>query len=118
MGKSLKWLTTILLISTVISLQIGTTHDIVHDYCWKDSYGRGVGTIPSECASNYEKLGLLCYDRCPSGYKRFVLDCHQICPSGFADQGLFCRLSEYGRGVGYPWKFGDGFNSNGMFKRC
>jgi hypothetical protein len=27
-------------------------------------------------------------------------------------------LVEYGRGAGYPWQFGDGFNSDGMFSRC
>jgi hypothetical protein len=48
------------------------------------------------------------------------LDCHQACPTsaGWKDQGLFCRLAEYGRGGGYPWKFGDGFNDNGMSGRC
>ena len=88
------------------------------EFCWKDSYGRGVGTIPQSCSSNRDRIGLLCYTKCPSGMSRFVFDCHSVCPSGWADQGLFCRNSEYGRGAGYPWKFGDGFNSNGQFRRC
>jgi hypothetical protein len=50
--------------------------------------------------------------------KRFGFDCHSICPAGMADQGLFCRSLEYGRGAGYPWKFGDWFNDNGMRSRC
>lgn len=87
-------------------------------FCWKDSYGRGVGRIPSSCASDRDRIGLLCYTKCPSGMHRFGFDCHSDCPSGWADQGLFCRLAEYGRGAGYPWKFGDGFNDKGMYRRC
>eukprot|EP00977_Amphora_coffeiformis_P000433 scaffold111_cov149-Amphora_coffeaeformis.AAC.11 len=87
-------------------------------FCWRDSYGRGVGKIPTECPSGKEKIGALCYSKCPSGMKRFGFDCHSVCPSGFRDDGLFCRKAEYGRGAGYPWKFGDGFNDRGMYKRC
>ena len=53
-----------------------------------------------------------------SGYKRFGLDCHQICPQDFRDDGLLCRKTEYGRGSGYPWRFGDRLNDNGMRSRC
>jgi hypothetical protein len=88
------------------------------EFCWKDSYGRGVGSIPSECPSHKVKIGLLCYDPCPHGYSRFVLDCHQNCLDGWRDDGLFCRLAEYGRGSGYPWEFGDWFDDDGMRERC
>lgn len=87
-------------------------------FCWKDSNGRGVGRVPSSCSSDRDKIGLLCYTKCPSGMRRSGFDCHSVCPSGWADQGLFCRLAEYGRGSGYPWKFGDGLNDQGMYKRC
>lgn len=87
-------------------------------FCWKDSYGRGVGVPLSTCPSTKDKIGLLCYTKCPAGFTRFGFDCHQNCPDGFTDEGLFCRKAEYGRGVGFPWQFGDGFNSNGMFSRC
>lgn len=34
-----------------------------------DSYGRGVGTVPnSDCGSNKEKAGALCYDKCKNGF--------------------------------------------------
>ena len=88
------------------------------EFCWRDSYGRGVGSVPSGCASNEDRIGLLCYTKCPSGMSRFGFDCHSNCPNGWRDDGLFCRLAEYGRGAGYPWKFGDGLNDNGMFSRC
>ncbi len=73
------------------------------EFCWKDSYFRNIGTIPKKCPEDREKIGLFCYSKCPIGYERFGFDCHQICPSGseWKDQGLFCRLVEYGRGAGY-----------------
>jgi len=88
------------------------------DFCWKDSYGRGVGTVPKKCASGQDRIGLLCYDKCGKNMKRFGFDCHSVCPKGMANQGLFCRATEYGRGAGYPWKFGDALNDNGMRSRC
>ncbi|CAK4093704.1 unnamed protein product [Aphanomyces euteiches] len=87
-------------------------------FCWKNSFGRGAGSIPQSCDPGQDRLGLLCYDKCPSGYSRKGLDCHQNCPSGFDDQGLFCRMKEYGRGGGYPWKFGDALNLNKARERC
>jgi hypothetical protein len=76
------------------------------DFCWKDSYGRGVGTIPSQC-SDKEQIGSLCYTACPSGMYRWGFDCHAYCPEGFRDEGLFCRIDAYGRGAGYAaWDWG------------
>jgi hypothetical protein len=91
------------------------------DFCWKNSYGRGVGTIPSTCPSDRDQRGLLCYSKCPEGFANppGTVDCHQVCPEGFRDDGLFCRRSEYGRGAGYPWQFGDpAFSAAGQFGRC
>ncbi|RHY00625.1 hypothetical protein DYB37_013697, partial [Aphanomyces astaci] len=87
-------------------------------FCWKTTHTRGVGQVPVSCAAGQERLGLLCYDKCPVGMTRKGLDCHSNCPAGFADQGLFCRNTEYGRGFGYPWKFGDWLNDSGMYQRC
>lgn len=88
------------------------------EFCWKDSYGRGVGTVPSSCAPGQERIGLLCYDQCPAGMRRVGLDCHSVCPEGMRDDGLYCRKAEYGRGVGFAWQFGDGLNNAGMMGRC
>lgn len=87
------------------------------EFCWRDSYGRGVGTIPSDCGSR-EKIGLLCYDKCPAGYSRYGFDCHQNCLAGWRDDGLFCRLAEYGRGAGYPYWASDWFQSWPRVQRC
>jgi len=76
------------------------------DFCWRDSYGRGVGTIPKSCPKNKETIagGLLCYDKCSKfgDFKRSGYDCHQKCKSGWTDHGLLCYKfkSTYGRGVG------------------
>lgn len=75
----------------------------VPDFCWKDSYGRGVGTIPDACKEGREKIGLFCYSKCPNGMYRWGLDCHASCPAGFRDEGLFCRRDAYGRGGGYAF---------------
>lgn len=112
-----KLLVVALIFHAVASIELEETHEITHTFCWKDSYGRGVGTIPTECGSR-RKIGLLCYDHCPSGYSAFGFDCHQGCPSGWRNDGLFCRNAEYGRGWGYPWKFGDWFSDSGMYSRC
>lgn len=89
-----------------------------NEFCWKDSYGRGVGTVPQACPPGQERIGLLCYSACGPNMKRVGFDCHSTCPAGMRDDGLFCRAAEYGRGAGYPWKFGDPVNNSGMFKRC
>jgi hypothetical protein len=36
-------------------------HAAATDFCWKDSYGRGVGTIPSVCPEGQEQAGVFCY---------------------------------------------------------
>lgn len=104
---------------TVTLLLIACTYSATDaKFCWKDSYGRGVGAPLSACPGK-DKIGLLCYTKCPAGYARNGFDCHQICPDNFNDQWLFCRLAEYGRGGGYPWQFGDPlFRSDGQWGRC
>jgi hypothetical protein len=74
------------------------------EFCWKDSYGRGVGKVPSHCPSNKETIagGVLCYTKCHhlGNYARFGYDCHQRCGSGWNDHGLLCHRGNHGRGVG------------------
>jgi len=87
--------------------------------CWKKTFGRGVGTVPTQCSSTQDKDAGLCYPKCPTGYKGVGPVCWQSCPDGFRDDGAFCAKPEaYGRGAGYPWKFGDGLNDDGMIARC
>lgn len=89
------------------------------DICWKDTYGRGVGTIPSSCSSDRYNDAGLCYPQCRAGYKAAVTMCVPACPSGYTDTGLHClKGAAYGRGGGFPWQFGDGLNLDGARSRC
>lgn len=87
-------------------------------YCYRDSYGRGVGK-PMICSAGYAEDAGLCYTPCKDGYKGVGPVCWQSCPHGFRDDGAYCaKPKAYGRGAGYPWKFGDDLNDKGMRRRC
>ena len=58
--------------------------------CWKKTYGRGVGTIPTECPGE-DKNGALCYPACAPGYYGVGPVCWQSCPAGWTDTGAFCH---------------------------
>lgn len=88
-------------------------------YCYRESYGRTAGTPLTACGANEEKNGALCYPKCRPGYSGAGPVCWQTCPHGFKDIGVSCtKPAAYGRGTGYPWKFGDPLNDRNMFKRC
>lgn len=108
-----------LLMVLSVSPSFAAANDAGQQFCWKDSYGRGIGKVPNKCASGYDRIGLLCYKKCPSNMKRSGFDCHSTCPNGMRDDGLYCRAAEYGRGAGYAWKPGDRLGSlDGARKRC
>ena len=95
-----------------------------HPYCWRRSYGRGVGVPVSSCPKGKEKDASLCYPTCEEigkpGWKGVGPVCWQPCPQGYRDDGLYCfKPKPYGRGTGYPWKFGDkAFSLKNAKKRC
>lgn len=91
--------------------------------CLKRSSGRGIGrALVTICDDGEEKYGALCYRRCLDGYG--AVGCcicrHRGCPPEYKDDGVATCIKPkpYGRGAGYPWKFGDGLNSKKMFRRC
>jgi hypothetical protein len=104
--------------AVLLLLLLALSQQAQSTFCWKNTYGRGVGTPLSTCPTTKDKIGLLCYTKCPAGYTRSGFDCHQNCPADFTDQGLYCRKLEYGRGGGYPWQFGDPWNDSGQYARC
>ncbi|MDP3170170.1 MAG: hypothetical protein Q8M91_07490 [Polaromonas sp.] len=59
-------------------------------YCYRQSYGRGVGIPLSTCGSGSEKDGLLCYPSCPGGYHGVGPVCWESCPAGYTDTGALC----------------------------
>lgn len=67
-----------------------------------------------------DKSGLLCYAKPkePGWYVEAGI-ARPRCPEGFRNDPLTCWKPEsYGRGGGYPWKFGDGLNLDGARSRC
>jgi hypothetical protein len=93
------------------------------DVCLKHSSGRGVGTVLTTiCNADEEKYGALCYPQCDDGYESVgCCICRQKgCPPEFKDDGVATCIkpAPYGRGVGYPWRFDDGLNDKGMYRRC
>ena len=87
-------------------------------FCWKHSYGRGVGEIPgrvADCPSGYTNHGLTCHRgskdiyspsktaSCPSEYTNTGLTCFRPahtysapsksgkCPRGYSNTGLTCH---------------------------
>ena len=85
MKTLLKTYTTFLVTLLILSITSFNAHAAL-DYCWKNTYGRGVGTIPpGRCAANQEMQGtppfFTCYDKCPRGYDSTALGgCMQACP--------------------------------------
>ena len=79
-----------------------------------------VAEAKEECEPKLEKSGLLCYPPCRDGYKGVGPVCWSQCPRDFPDHGAFCgKPAPYGRGVGYPWKFGDKpFDLGAAERRC
>src|ERR1700727_302404 len=52
-------------------------------FCYKQSYGRGVGVPLSTCPSNQQQNGALCYPECKAGYGGAGPVGWQECPSGY-----------------------------------
>jgi hypothetical protein len=76
--------------------------------CWnQESYGRGVGTVPTQCPDGEVYDAGLCYPACKEGYTGVGPVCWEKCPTGYTNLGLTCGgdldidlKKSYGRGVG------------------
>ena len=76
-------------------------------FCWKNSYGRGVGLIPKDCGSEKEYDAGLCYKPCRSGYKGVGPVCWDFPKSYGRGVGTIpksCQNSkQYDAGLCYPY---------------
>jgi hypothetical protein len=63
-------------------------------FCYRQSYGRGVGTPLSTCPAGTEKNGLICYPDCKATYGGVGPVCWQGCPSGYVDTGALCHIDK------------------------
>ena len=76
-------------------------------FCWKSTYGRGVGLIPTSCGGNQYDAGL-CYPYCKTNFYGVGPVCWQQCPAGWENHPASCYKDiitwyfkeSYGRGVG------------------
>ncbi len=60
------------------------------DYCYRESYGRGVGAPLSTCHEDEDKNGLLCYPKCREGFHGVGPVCWERCPEDYTDMGVSC----------------------------
>ncbi len=88
------------------------------DACWKNTYGRGVGVIPTMCSGNAANKDGLCYTNCQPGYRGAVTMCVPDCPPGFRDDGLYCYKPAPITRSTFAWQFGDGLNLDNAMARC
>lgn len=78
----------VLLLFSLIFLSFQPNVSFAHDgsFYWKDSYGRGVGTIPKlRCEEGTQNIASLCYKKCRNGYD---------------NHGVTCNAHTYERGAG------------------
>ena len=59
--------------------------------CYRHSYNRGVGDIPSHC-SGWENIAGICYEWCRSNYYGVSFVCWEHCPGGWQDHGVTCHI--------------------------
>lgn len=57
--KNIRFLTTNLAIAPLLIGVFSTSALGADDFCWKSSYGRGAGTIPTEAGPDRETIGAL-----------------------------------------------------------
>ncbi|UGQ45905.1 hypothetical protein [Massilia endophytica] len=83
-----------LLALTILSLTPVTASAQKLEFCWKSTYGRGVGTIPVGCAGGRNKEVGMCYTPCKPGYDGAVTMCLRQCPSGYVNTGFTCHIDK------------------------
>jgi hypothetical protein len=71
--------------------QTPPTNNVQYEVINKPSYGRGVGTVPTNCGPGREYDAGLCYPPCATGFRGVGPVCWQTCPPGYSDDGATCR---------------------------
>ncbi len=74
----------------IVNWIAGQVADSRQPYCYRESYGRGVGRPLSTCPASEDKSGLLCYPKCEAGYGGAGPVCWEDCPRGYKDTGALC----------------------------
>lgn len=113
--KIMKFTTFILLAALCIAVTRAAEDDDKPHACWRNSYGRGVGTIPQLCPSGTSASGAFCYRSCASGYYGVGPVCWSYCPQGMTDIGALCSLTAHtvsSNTNNCPWYNKCGFGSS------
>jgi len=97
-------------------------------FCWKKSYGLGVGIIPTNCSGGKVYENGLFYSKCRIGYSGNGPLCLQNCSISYKNHPLSCYKNllswffkkSYGRGVGtIPISCGTGDYDAGLcYENC
>ena len=97
-----RWREWLAIAATTTAIGMMAAAPMAADFCFRDTYGRGVGKVPTACADANRAMDEgLCYKKCPPGYDGKATNCVKECPAGFRDIGLLCaRPATYGVGVG------------------
>ncbi len=74
----------------VISWIARQVSDSRQEYCYRQTYGRGVGAPVSTCREDEDKNGALCYPKCREGFHGVGPVCWEGCPDGYTDTGALC----------------------------
>jgi hypothetical protein len=116
-----------------VSIAANPTNPLVNaispSFCYKWTYGRGFGVVPSHCSKGFERNGALCYPDCQSGYVGNGPVCWEHCPQNYVNDGAVCRKKgslalhwkkSHGRGWGKPVNCGDGYHAKSglCYKDC
>lgn len=80
--------------SKVLNWIAGRVAAMRQPFCYRQSYGRGVGVPLSTCPAGQQKNGALCYPDCKAGYGGAGPVCWHTCPSGYTDTGALCHISK------------------------
>lgn len=113
-------------------------------FCWRESYGRGVGEVPgrvADCPSGYKNRGATCgrgtddyfapskSAECPPGYQNMALTCFKgpkpygkncfsgTCKPGYTSYGCFCASETSSLGLSYL-KCPRGYFKSKLTQRC
>ena len=80
-------------IKSVMNWITAETTIVKNPFCWKDSYGRGAGTVPgrvADCPATYTNNGLTC----GCGSHDIVAPSKVAdCPSGYTNMGLVINIT-------------------------
>jgi hypothetical protein len=101
-----------------VTAAMAAEEDFSKTACWKRGKPRGVGVVPTRCASGMDKDAGLCYPHCDTNkYKPVGPICWEKCKEGYKDDGLTCRRDVHIIGK-KSYKTGEHLMVGSRLKQC